>query len=393
MQVATPQFFEEITGSHRVFSYVDVVGPNGDVLRLSATDGSVTVDRTATVRRECTVSCIDATGTITPKNATDVLTPTGTEIKPYRGVIYPGGVTEVVPLGVFHVSKVTVTDAQSTTPAGGGSAIGVTGGGGGGGGTPGIVIEGYDRSRTMARAKFITPYTVAVGTNIIQAIKDIVARTFPDVTYDSISTTLTNTAPLVYDVANDPWTTVTDLANQVGCEIYFDATGNIVIAPPVDVDHLPSSDWDFIEGNGCMLLGLSVVYTDEPGYNGVVLTGESSGDEVAPIRSVVWDAEPSSPTYHLGPYGEVPMFVTNSIVKTQSDADSVAQATLNSVVGITAQLSLTTMVNPALDASDTVQVTRAKSGIMGKYAIDSLQIPMNATSTSSITLRAKRVVS
>jgi hypothetical protein len=66
---------------------------------------------------------------------------------------------------------------------------------------------------------------------------------------------------------------------------------------------------------------------------------------------------------------------------------------LNSTIGITSQLSITALVNPALDANDTVQVTRAKSGIAGKYAIDSLTIPMTAAETATVNLRAKRVTS
>jgi hypothetical protein len=335
----------------------------------------VSIDRTADVRRRCTITIVDDTGKYSPRSASDLLTPTGTEITVYRGVKYPSGIEEVVAVGVFRLSKATITDTTSSI------------------GTPGVVLEGYDRSRTVQRDKFTEPWTVAEGTNIVDAIKAILARTFPDLQYDAVTTSLVATAPMVYDTSNDPWQACTNLASGIGCEIFFAADGSVVIAPPVDVDHLPAPDWDFVEGNGCQMLGLNVVYTDEPGYNGVVLTGESTGDENPPVRSVVWDEEPTSPTYHLGPYGEVPMFVTNSVVTTQADADSVAQAMLNSTIGITSQLSITALVNPALDANDTVQVTRAKSGIAGKYAIDSLTIPMTAAETATVNLRAKRVTS
>lgn len=375
MQVASAQFFEEISGSHTVFSYVDVLGPDNKVIRIDATDGNVNVDRTATYRRQCNITCVDPTGVITPKSEDDVLTPYGTEIRPYRGVRYAGGTVEVVPLGVFRLSKVTVTDASSSAA------------------TSGIVLEGYDRSRTVERDKFIAPYTVAVGTNIVQAIKDILARTFSDLTYDTVATNLTATAPMVFDVNISPWQAATTLAEAIGCEVFFDANGDVVIAPPVDVDHLPAADWTYIEGNGCQMLALGVVYTDEPGTNGVVLTGESTGSETAPVRSVVWDNVPSSPTYHLGPYGEVPAFVTNSVVVTQADADSVAAATLNSMIGVTSQLAITSMVNPALDTNDTVDVQRSQEGIAAKYAIDSLVIPLMAATTATVNLRAKRVIS
>lgn len=376
MQIVSDDFLREIQKSHQVRSYVDVITHDNRTFRLDATDGSVTVDRTADIRRRCTVKCIDRDGTITPLNAESILTPFGTELRLYRGVTYTSGVLagkeEVVPLGVFRLSKATVSDSV--------------------GGSTDISLEAYDLSRTVRRDKFTDVYTVATGTSIVQAIKDIIGRTFPDLQFDTFASTVTNAAPLVYDANTDPWDAATSLATSIGCEIYFTATGVLKVAPPVDIDHLPAPAFSYIEGNGCTMLDLNVVFTDEPGYNGVVLTAEAAGADTPPIRSVVWDAEPSSPTYHLGPYGEVPMFITNSTVTTQADADSAAAAQLNQILGFSSQLDLTVMVNPALDANDVIQVTRERSGVDSKYAIDAVGIPMLASGSSALSLRQKRTV-
>lgn len=372
MQTVSDLWEPEIRRSHTVYSYVDVIAPNQAAFKLAVTDGSVQVDRTASVRRRCTISCVDPTGTTTPTSADSVLTPYGTEIRPYRGVKYADGTTEVVPLGVFRVSKVSVSDQV--------------------GGSPAISIEAFDLARTVSRDKFIAPYVVNTGDLVIPAIKAILARTFPDLTYDSISSSLFATAPLVFDVNADPWDAASTLADSLGCELFFDAVGTVVIAPPVDIDHLPAPDFTFVEGRGCTMLDLDVVFSDEPGFNGVVLTGESPGDELPPVRSVVWDAEPSSPTYHLGPYGEVPLFVTDQVVKTQSDADAAANAILRGLLGFSSQLSLTAIVNPALDANDVIQVKRVRSGVSGTYAIDKLTIPLSAKGTMSVEVREKRTV-
>jgi hypothetical protein len=315
---------------------------------------------------------VDEVGTLTPTTSTSVLTPYGTEVRPYRGVKYDDGTTEVVPLGVFRLSKVTVADSV--------------------GGSPDIQIEAFDLSRTVKRDGFIAPYTVASGTNIVTAIKDILSRTFTDLNYDNISSSLVTTGPLLYDVGDDPWEAVSGLAQSMGCEIFFGATGNVVLAPPADIDSLASPDFTFIEGQGCTMLDLDSVLTDEPGQNGVVLTGESAGDELPPVRAVVWDSEPSSPTYHLGPYGEVPLFVTDRIVKTQAEADAAATALLNGLLGFSSQLSLTSWTNPALDSGDVVEVARARSGVSGLYAVDSFTIPLDAKGTQSLKLRQKRTV-
>ncbi|MFG3137709.1 DUF5047 domain-containing protein [Streptomyces sp. NPDC048211] len=373
MEAATARFLSRIRASHQVVSYIDVQGPNQDAFRLTATGGNVAVDRTAAIRRRCVASCVDPDGTLTPRSAEDLLTPYGTEIRPYRGIRYDDGTEEVMPLGVFRISKATVTDSV--------------------GGSPDIQLEAYDRSRTVSRDKFTSPYSIPVGTNVVQAIKDILARTFPALTYDSITSALSTSAPMLYDVNDDPWDMACQLAVSLGCELFFDTRGAVVIAPPVDIDALPAPAFTYIEGPGCTMLDLSSVFTDEPGYNGVVLIGESVGDELPPVRSIVWDDQPTSATYHLGPYGEVPMTVTDPIVKTQSEADTAAAGLLRGQLGFSSQLSLTASVNPALDAGDVVQVVRARSGVSGLYAVDTLTVPLEVTGTQPIGLRQKRVVS
>lgn len=368
-------FKAEIQRSHRMFAYADLFTPTGQQYRLKVVDGSVTVDRTATTRRHGTFTVVDPTGTLTPLNSTSPLAPFGSIIKPYRGVKYTTGAlagsTEVVPLGVLRISDSTITDT--------------------GDGTQGISIDAYDLSRTMSRDKFTQPYTLDCATNVLQAVKDLIRRSFPDATFDSTSSKMALNSPLVFDAGDDPWQKMNDqLASAAGVEVFQEADGTWKVAPPADINHLPAAVWSFVEGPGCQLIEADFKLTDDPGYNGVILTTDSSGDETAPLRSEVWDDDPSSPTYFLGPYGDVPMFIQSSTVTTQADADNAARAQLNLVLGVQSSLSLTSLVNPALDANDTVLVKRARDGINAKYAIDALTIPLSFGGTMSITLRQKR---
>jgi hypothetical protein len=368
----TARFLAEVRISHRVESYVVITSPTQETFRLSVIGGDVSVDRSASTRRTCRLVCVDNGQNLIPENAESILTPYGTIIQPYRGVRYSDGTVEVVPLGTFRLSKVDIKDKV--------------------GGSPDISLEGFDRSREVARDKFIEVYTVAVGTNVVTAIKAILTRTFPDLTYDSISSSLTTTATAVYDTGSDPWEAVTKLAASIGCEIFFDTDGSCVIAPPVDIDALPSPSFTFIEGNGCTMLDLAKVFTDEPGFNGVVVTGESPGDDLPPVRAVVWDDQPTSATYHLGPYGEVPMFVTDQVVTTVGDAFATAKSILASQLGFSSQLSINTSTNPALDAGDVIEVARNRVKVSGLYVIDTITIPLAASGTQALTLRQKRLV-
>lgn len=373
---ASDRFTNEIRRSHTVVSYVDVISPTQEVRRLVAVGGEVNVDRTAQIRRAGRIECIDPVGTFTPDGAGALLTPFGSEVRPYRGVRYADGTEELYPLGVFRIAKSTITEASSH---GGGSGVR-------------IALEMYDRSRTIARDKFTTTYAIPEGTSVLEAIQLIIGRTFPDAEYDAISTTVTTTAPKLFAVADDPWEAVTELAMSMGCEVYFDVEGRVVVAPPTDIDALPTPDFTYIEGNGCTMIDLQAVYSDEPGNNGVVVTGESPGDELPPVRAEAWDNEPSSPTYRHGPYGEVPMFITDNNVKTAEEAQAMADSLLRGMIGVSSQLSITSWVNPSLEAGAVVEVRRGKMFIDGLYAVDALNIPLRKEGTQALTLRQKRRV-
>lgn len=370
--VATDRLLTEIRGSHQVYSYIDVISPTQETFRLPATGGEITVDRTAEIRRALRGTCIDPTGLLVPVSQASVLTPYGTLLKPYRGVKYTDGTIEVLPLGVFRLSKATVNDTT--------------------GGSPDIQLEAYDLSRTVQRDKFTSPYVIDTGTNLVDAIQSILERTFPDLNYDAISTTRVTTAPKLYDVGADPWSAASDLATSLGCELYFNVEGWVVIAPPVDIDALPSPDFTYIEGQQCTMTSLSRVFTDEPGFNGIVLTGESPGDELPAVRAVSWDEEPTSATYHLGPYGEVPQFITDQTIKTQDDAQATSDQLLRNLLGFSSGLTVTGIVNPSYEAGHVVQVERARSHVTGLYAVDAFNVPLRATDLQNLTLRAKRTL-
>lgn len=369
---ATDRFLAEIRRSHRVYCYVDVTSPTRETIRLPAIGGDIRVDRTAQFRRACDVKCVDRDGTLVPFKVESLLTPFGTEIRPYRGVMYDDGTIEVAPLGVFRVARSTVNDSL--------------------GGAPEIAIEAYDLSRTVARDKFTSAYVIAAGTNMITAIQDILARTFPDLEYDATSTTRVTTAPRVYDVGDNPWEAVTDLAMSLGCDIYFDVDGRVAIIPPADIDALPSPNFSYVEGQGCTMLDLGQVFTDEPGYNGVVVIGESLGDELPPVRAEAWDDEPTSATYRLGPYGEVPYIHHDQAIKTGEEAEATAAQLLQSFLGFSSQLAISATVNPAYEGGDVVEVVRERAHVSGLYTVDAFNVPLAREGTQNLVVRRKRRV-
>jgi hypothetical protein len=370
----TDEFYERIRRSHTVVSYVDMIAPDQEARRLQVLDGEVQADRTAQVRRSLHCRIVDPTGEITPRATGEVLTPYGTELRPYRGIKWQNNdgtwSEEICPLGVFRLSKSSITYKAD--------------------GTSDITVEAYDRSRTIQRDKFIKPYVVDANTNILTAIKEIVKRTFPDVQYDAISTTLTTTAPMLLDTGADPWEVLNQLAKSMGCEIYFDVLGRLVIAPPPDIAANPAPDFTYIEDDGCTMIDLARDFSDENAFNGVIVTGESPGDEKPPVRGEAWDDSPASPTYRYGDYGEVPLFVTDNTAKTEEDCIKIAKAELALILGRPAALSITATVNPSYEAGDVVQVRLARSGVDGLYGVDAFNVPLAGSATQRLALRERR---
>lgn len=377
MARATQRFLDEIRRSHTVYSYCDVISPNQEVKRLIVTDGEINVDRTAQYRRAATINCIDPLRVFVPNESTGILVPRGTEVRPYRGVKYSDGEIEVYPLGVFRLSASGFTESSAQS----GSA-GVR-----------ITLNMFDRSRTVSRDKFTLNYTIPAGTNLLSAIKLILQRTFNDLEYDAVSTHLTTTTPKVFAAADDPWVACQELAKSMGCEIYFNVDGWVVIAPPTDIDSLPNPDFQYVEGNRCTMMDLQKQYTDEPGFNAVIVTGSSPGDELPPVRAEAWDLEPSSPTYRYSEYGEVPQFVNDTNVKTVAEAQKMADSLLKAQIGLGAQLSISAWTNPVLEAGDVVEVKRESMHVNGLYTVDSFNIPLRREGVQQLKLRTRRIVS
>lgn len=374
MATQTDEFYRRIRRSHNVVSYVELIAPDQEAQPLRVLEGEVSVDRTAQVRRSLNCRVVDPVGDITPRETGEILTPYGTELRAYRGIEWRDNsgalVQEVCPLGVFRLAKSSIVyKADGSTE---------------------IQLESYDRSRTIQRDKFLTPYTVEAGTNILAAIKEIVKRTFPGVEYDTISTTLTTTAPMLLDTGNDPWEVLTGLAKSMGCEIYFDVEGRLVVAPPPDLAAMPAPDFTYIEGDHCTMIDLSREFSDDNAFNGVVVTGESPGDEMPPVRGEAWDDSPASPTYRLGPYGEVPMFITDNTAKTEEDCVKIAKAELALVLGRPAALGINALVNPSYEAGDVVQVRLNKAGVDGLYGLDAFNVPLTGSATQRLTVRERR---
>jgi hypothetical protein len=389
-----PVPFAQIIGrDHYAATVARIEDSSGNVLkfRFGIESGDVQVNRTAAVRRSCQmiVTPYEAGGPIddpaileqlaaslVPKQPSDTFAPYGNILRPWRGIRVPGATysdsfdTDIYywPLGVFRLASASITDD----------------------GVPKLSITAYDHSRTIARNKITQPWIVAAGTNYGDAITALCQDRLPGL--QALPHGVIDLTPqIIVDPETDPWKTVTDWAAAIGYEVYIDVYGQLVIQAEPD----PSTDpvtWTYQDGTldaNAVLLSVDRSMNDEPGYNGVVLMSESTTIPV-PIRVEVWDNNPSSPTYYLGPYGKVPKFVSNPLVTTTTQGTAAATAELLKSAGGTEQASFAIVPNPAHEAGDVVRVVRPLSRTDRVGVIDSMTIPLDVKSAMSIQTRERR---
>lgn len=360
MYPVSPAFLAALGTSHTAAVRVDVDWPDG----TSSTDvpvfaGQVTVDGTAKIRRILTLE-VQA-----DPRWTAVLA--GAVVKPYRGVRFVDGSTEMVPLGVFHVRQEDVDLA----------------------GLDRVKLTVPDRWRYVQRGRFYWPMSSVTGATIAAEWHRIVRATLPAAYVTSFANLSGSTqviAPTVWPRDRD--NAAEDLATSLGCEGFFDVTGQPTLRPVTLAT--AATAWTVQAGPGGAVFGGQRSTTDERTYSAVVVSPTRT-DGTAPFPpQVVEDNDPTSPTYAHGPFGQVPRFYGSPVVTNASQALVVATALLAKVTGIARTLTLDSVVNPALDAGDVIELRG--NGLRERHIVDAFTVPLTVEDKMTLTTRSQAPV-
>lgn len=386
MYPVTDEFKSEVRKSHVSKVKVEIYDMANNTILATPQPiaGEISIDNRRSIRRMCSLEFIDTDGTLVPRNKiSSVLLPYNREVKVYRGVVYADGTEELVPLGVFIITGVDVTE----------STQGVK-----------ITVTGSDRSLKVARAKFTNhSFYIEDGTAKETAIKNILENRYPKV--KTIFPATNQVTKLLYptlDQSSDPWREATKIAEGAGYDLYFDENGTARMRPIPDPDKgVPVAIYQTGEeitttysqtvvptGASPVLTSVARSLSSEDSYNGVIFTGEGTNLSIGVIGEA-WDDNPASPTYRKT-YGEVPIFKSSPTVLTVAEATTAAIAELRKVIGATEKINWDAIVNPAHDVYDLVKITRTETGIDAILMIDSLTIPLSPQSTMSAVARSRR---
>lgn len=320
---------------------------------LPIVTGKVTVDGTKVAVRRT----LDVTTTVDRWNLLDSYS---VELRPYRGFRYSDGTSERVPLGVFRVDVRKMVYGPNGT----------------------LTLTCPDRFSTVAGAQFETPETTSglAVAEISRLMRG--AFTIPPTVITSATSRVDCTDSL-FD--RDRGKAVADLCDTAAAEAYFNVDGNVVIRnlPLLTRDTV----WTVDVGGRGVLVGGSKERSRQKVYSVVIVTA-ADVDGFAPFDPVtVEDTDPTSPTYVGGNFGRVPYFYAAPEVADEVQARAAGLGFLEAQRGRGAKLLLEAVVNPALEAGDSISVV-FDDGTSEVHILDGFTIPLSTDGTQTITTRS-----
>lgn len=371
MYPASADFKAAVVTDHVVIAKAEVWNQDQKLTTINVDKGSVKIDVKSAVRRSCQVHLVTdrTTANLVPDNDFDILSPFGNELRLYRGIQFSDGTEEYVPLGVFVMTDIDISDTNEGVE---------------------INISGEDRSLKVSRNKWYEPYQVVNGP-LEDAIEDLLQDRFDDVQTNFPTTNVTiNQVILGSEKENDPWKDAVELCELVGYDLFFDNNGIVVMR------QLPSLEGavvvaKYVEGSDTTVTSLDRRISSKDTFNGVIYTIE--GTEVAtPIRVEAWDEDTTSPTYRYGVFGEAPTFITTSVLATEAEAITAAKLLLNRYIGAQEQIRWNGLVDPTLDVNDVVYIKTTGAKVDRIVIIDGLDIPLSPEDNLAADARVVRVV-
>lgn len=362
--------------SHSITSLVDIHDPQGNKIfgPLKVENGFVRVDGGRDIRRRFTSRLIDYTGTLTPREATDLLHPLArNEFRAYRGVVFGPDDYELVPQGVFDMSDVSISDSKEGFR---------------------MEVQGFDRARDVQRRRFVTNYHIPAGSNYGDAIQNMISNqrpgtafAFDDVVYVTPDLTFggnENTG------GGNAWDAGQKMAKSIGHDLYFDVDGVCRLKPVTSLDSA-FVHWHYHEAEDepSQLLYVDRKLSDEETRNHIIVFGQSTSNDVH-VKGEAWDDDPNSPTFIDGPFGDIPGFERSEFIRTTDQANEFARAVLARKIGIEETVRITSIVHPGHEIGDIIHIKRDRSGVDSNYIVDQFTMPLEASQALNISVRRKQ---
>lgn len=306
--------------------------------------GAVQIDGGSAVRR--TLSCEVRMPIEHP--AVDAL---AAEVRAEYAVVTPSGEQYWTPAGTFVLTDVVETAFNR------------------------VKLTGADRWHRVNEAGLEQPITTSGDT--VTAITNLLLAADPRITVDSTGAPSGTHGASLWDGERSD--AIKTLAQSIGAVVYFDAEGVAKIRPVPTLGDAVA--WQIGRGAGKVsgVRGISRAQT----YNAVVVKGSPQG--LPPVYAVARVLD--GPLRWGGPFGRKVRKFDTSLVSTQAQAQTMADAMLERVQGVARTLELNTLPNPALDAGDVLHV-EVQPGVWQRHLYRAGSLPLGL-GTTPISTRAE----
>lgn len=383
----TPAFRAALGGSYRMYTVANVLSGGKIVPGFSdipISDGTITVDRKNAQRRTLALTvATDSALLYIPKSVTDPLTPFGNEISISAGWIdmsvgmpYINPATaqpELIPCGVYPMITVPTEDTgQDVT----------------------LSVSGSDRSWMVADRKFLLPYTVTAGTAPEVAIQSILTLVYPTLPTLNMMPTGFSLPAAAFNQGDDPWAACLSLADDAGYELFMDVNG-IPTGYPIPTPSGQPVVWNYrVDGTGdAKPTKVKRTYTRSGVSNDFTVSATGSANAPggsgasAPFQEQATDSNPGSVTNISGAFGDVPTFVSSSLVTTTAQGTATAATLLAASLGLAESYVVTAPPSPMFDIDDVIGVSDPRIGVNCLMVVDAISLSLRHDGTVAITGR------
>lgn len=332
---------------------------------------NLTVDRLSDIRRTCELNIVSEELLAELKagfGAGGSLEPYGGEIRIRHGMVVADTLNEItVPIGVFHVEHLKYEDPGAR-----------------------MSFELVDRAMVIKRKLYGFPRNGG-GQGALDVIKHPITDLLPYAPLVFDGDVLTFIIPGGVTHRGDMLQVVQQTAESLGAEFFFDVVGNarLTKVPVLTSSFSGAPDWEIDTGDEGVLVSANHSVTRTDTYNRVLVIGVNPSPTTAAVYADVQDNDPGSPTYYYGPFGKHDLWIDDNTLTTYDLCLTRANTELENHKGLSRNVSLRALSNPALDAGDIIRVTYA-DGSKAFHLVDSYT--MDHAGNMSINTRTEQEV-
>jgi hypothetical protein len=344
--------------------------------------GDISIDNNNESRRRCNLTVVGLDEWI-PLTFTDPLYPVNNfEVRPSAIMDFYGRSTVEVPLGIFRITKPVITLSSSGDRA--------------------IKFEGYDRSKTVNRAKLTEALSITAGTELLEFLQDLIReRLPPDVEFrfdEVIAEDISIPFLVSWDQGAEVFSKASEMLLGMGYDLYFADDGACVLEAITDPVH-QSPDFVHKTGPGGLLVSAARTLDDEASFNHVIVKGENTAGHFE-VSGEAWDADPDSPTYigsddktdadfGKSKFGDRLVIESSQFVQTAAQASHIAQARLTKTVGIEEIIEFETVWLP-YNTNDSLVALIPELGVAQTYVTDACTLKLDPRANSPLAARRRR---